>query len=59
MTPGLTDETFLRPRVLQERAHMQPRLIEGPFCEVNFSPGGTPILGHIRDVRTEWVSFPG
>ena len=26
-----------------------------------FSPGGggTPILGHIRDVRPEWVSFPG
>ena len=23
------------------------------------SPGGTPILGHIRDVRPEWVSFPG
>ena len=22
-------------------------------------PGGTPILGHIRDVRPEWVSFPG
>ena len=21
--------------------------------------GGTPILGHIRDVRPEWVSFPG
>ena len=23
------------------------------------SPGGTPILGHIRDVRPEWVTFPG
>ena len=22
-------------------------------------PGGTPVLGHIRDVRPEWVSFPG
>ena len=22
-------------------------------------PGGTPILGHIRDVRPEWVTFPG
>ena len=22
-------------------------------------PGGTPILGHIRDVQPEWVSFPG
>ena len=23
-------------------------------------PGGdTPILGHIKDVRPEWVSFPG
>ena len=21
--------------------------------------GGTPILGHISDVRPEWVSFPG
>ena len=21
--------------------------------------GGHPILGHIRDVRPEWVSFPG
>ena len=21
--------------------------------------GGTPILGHIRNVRPEWVSFPG
>ena len=21
--------------------------------------GGTPILGHIRDVRPEWVTFPG
>ena len=21
--------------------------------------GGTHILGHIRDVRPEWVSFPG
>ena len=21
--------------------------------------GGTPILGHIRDVRPDWVSFPG
>ena len=21
--------------------------------------GGTPILGHIRDVRPKWVSFPG
>ena len=23
------------------------------------SPEGTPILGHIRDVRPEWMSFPG
>ena len=22
-------------------------------------PGGTPILGHIRDVQPEWVSIPG
>ena len=21
--------------------------------------GGTPILGHINDVRPKWVSFPG
>ena len=26
---------------------------------LGLSPGGTPILGHIRDVRPEWVSFPG
>ena len=25
----------------------------------NFYPGATPILGHIRAVRPEWVSFPG
>ena len=25
----------------------------------DFPPGGTPILGHIRDVWPEWVSFPG
>ena len=25
----------------------------------HLGPGGTPILGHIRDVRPEWVSFPG
>ena len=25
-----------------------------------FGPGGgTPILGHIREARPEWVSFPG
>ena len=24
-----------------------------------FIQGGTPILGHIRDVRPEWVSFSG
>ena len=23
------------------------------------SRGGTPILGHIRDVRPEWETFPG
>ena len=23
------------------------------------APGGTPSLGHIRDVRPEWVTFPG
>ena len=23
------------------------------------TPGGTPILGRIRDVRPEWVSFQG
>ena len=21
--------------------------------------GGTPLLGHIRDLQPEWVSFPG
>ena len=30
----------------------------GPYACVR-TPGGTPILGHIRDVRPEWVSFPG
>ena len=33
------------------------------ICDVNTkcaaAPGGTPILGHIRNVRPEWVSFPG
>ena len=24
-----------------------------------YSRGGTPILGHTRDVRPEWVRFPG
>ena len=32
----------------------RPKLREG-----SLTPGGTPILGHIRDVRPEWVSFPG
>ena len=27
--------------------------------KVTQPPGGTPILSHIRDVRPEWVSFPG
>ena len=36
----------------------------GDFRLGRFSGGGgggttTPILGHIRDVRPEWVSFPG
>ena len=41
----------------------------GPIYPLSFSrfPGGggalsywvTPILGHIRDVRPEWVTFPG
>ena len=31
-----------------------------PTCNNSrFAPWGTPILGHIRDVRPEWVSFPG
>ena len=29
------------------------------ITETNIPPGGTPILGHIRDVLPEWVSFPG
>ena len=30
------------------------------FCMAGFNPGGgTPILCHIRDVRPEWVNFPG
>ena len=27
--------------------------------QANRNPGGTPILGHIRDVQPEWMSFPG
>ena len=31
-----------------------------PFWErVAFSWGGTPLSGHIRDVRPEWANFPG
>ena len=28
-------------------------------AQVTSTPGGTPILGHIRDVWPEWVGFPG
>ena len=36
------------------------RANENTSVRVQLSPGGdTPILGHIRDVRPEWVSFPG
>ena len=32
----------------------------GPSVSQPKIPGGsTPILGHIRDVRPEWVTFPG
>ena len=34
----------------------QQRLVQIGFISTR---GGTPILGHIRDVRPEWVSFPG
>ena len=30
-----------------------------PIRAVRNARGGIPILGHIRDVRPEWVSFPG
>ena len=34
--------------------------IPSPAGKQCYSPGrGTPILGHTRDVRPEWVSFPG
>ena len=26
--------------------------------DIHLPGGGTPILGHIRDVRPEWVTFP-
>ena len=29
------------------------------FKWLDTSRGGTPIVGHIRDVRPEWMSFPG
>ena len=29
------------------------------FTHSCYTRGGTPILGHTRDVRPEWVSFPG
>ena len=29
------------------------------FSAEALARGGTPILGHIRDVRPEWVGFPG
>ena len=36
---------------------------EGVFLKLSLQNGrprgATPILGHIRDVRPEWVSFPG
>ena len=30
-------------------------------CRVQVNPGGggSPILGHIKDVRPEWMTFPG
>ena len=28
-------------------------------CSDPHLPGSTPILGHIKDVRPEWVGFPG
>ena len=31
----------------------------GEILGENYHPGGTLILGHIRDVRPEWVGFPG
>ena len=32
----------------------RPKLREG-----SLTSGDTPILSHIRDIRQEWVSFPG
>ena len=48
------------------REHLQlsrvPSVIQSaPSCREHLHSwgGGTPILGHTRDVRPEWVSFPG
>ena len=37
-------------KILAHKIHRAP---------TEFFRGGTPILGHIRDVRPEWVTFPG
>ena len=39
---------------------MLPTLAKSIFCKGLYGARGvTPILGHIRDVRPEWVCFPG
>ena len=35
------------------------RIVQSPYENHLKAGGGTPILGHNRDVQPEWVSFPG
>ena len=50
----------LKPRMGGGEALPYKPIREVPFYRVSFFPvGGALILGHIRDVRPEWVTFPG
>ena len=49
IAPSYCDETLPKPT----------EQTVGPAVAPWGGGGGTPILGHIRDVRPEWVSFPG
>ena len=37
----------------------KPKLREGSLTRVGGGGEHSGVLGHIRDVRTEWMSFPG
>ena len=37
------------------QSEVRPKVVQFGFQE---APGGTPILGRIRDVRPEWMAFP-